>query len=164
MSPVQIELLADHPEFIPTLAEWHHREWAYLRPGDTIAARISRLRAACGRQDPPIVFVSLAGRELLGSAMLVPHDMDTRLELSPWLAGVFTAPEFRRRGIATELSRHVVRHAAELGFSRIYLYTPSAETFYARLGWQLVERTRYRGANVTMMSHDEVPDTEFACK
>jgi hypothetical protein len=27
-------------EFIPTLARWHHEEWAYLRPGDSLEARV----------------------------------------------------------------------------------------------------------------------------
>ncbi len=29
---MQIELLADRPEFIPTLAAWHFHEWAYSGP------------------------------------------------------------------------------------------------------------------------------------
>jgi hypothetical protein len=35
---MQIGYLADHQEFIPTLARWHHEEWAYLRPGDSLEA------------------------------------------------------------------------------------------------------------------------------
>lgn len=27
-SPLQIEYLADHLDFVPLLAEWHHREWS----------------------------------------------------------------------------------------------------------------------------------------
>ena len=34
---MQIGYLADHPDFIRTLAQWHHREWSYLRPGESIA-------------------------------------------------------------------------------------------------------------------------------
>jgi GNAT superfamily N-acetyltransferase len=151
---VKIELLADRPEFIPTLAEWHHREWSYLRPGDTIDARISRLQAACRAPELPAVFVASVGGQLIGSAMLLPHDMETRPELSPWLGGVFIAPEFRGRGIGSRLSCHVVQHAAELGFEHLYLYTPSAETFYARLGWSVIEHTRYRDTDVVVMSHE----------
>jgi GNAT superfamily N-acetyltransferase len=154
--PVKIELLADHPEFLPPLAGWHHAEWAYLRPGETLEARILRLQAACqNREQPPVVFIALVGAQLAGSAMILPHDMDTRPDLSPWLGGVFTAPEFRGRGIGSALSRHVVRHAAAIGFSRLYLYTPSAEGFYSRLGWSVVERTRYRDTAVSLMSHNE---------
>jgi hypothetical protein len=118
---VQIELLADRPEFVPTLAEWHFREWAYLRPGDSVANRIRLLHERSGRRELPITFVASSGAELLGSAMLMHHEMDTRPQYTPWLA-------------------------------RVYLFTPSAEAFFSHLGWSIVERTRYRNADVTIMS------------
>ncbi len=155
---MQIDLLADRPEFVHALAEWHHAEWAYLRPGETLGGRISRIKAACGRREPSVTFIATDGDELLGSAMLLAHDLDTRPEWSPWLAGVFTAPHFRRRGIATRLSRHVVAHAVDIGYARLYLYTPNAETFYARLGWISFEHATYNGADITLMSHDEAPN------
>jgi predicted N-acetyltransferase YhbS len=141
---VQIELLADRPEFIPLLAEWHQREWAYLRPGFSLADRAAMLSQRAGRFEPPITFVAAAGTTLLGSAMLLPHDMDTRPEYSPWLAGVVVRPADRRRGIGRALSEHVVREAARLGFGTLYLYTTSAEDFYSRMGWTVLEHTRYR--------------------
>ena len=83
---MQIGYLADHRDFIPTLAQWHHREWAYLRPGDSVEARITRLRDACGHTAIPTVVIALIDSTLIGSAMLVAHDMDTRMDLSPWLS------------------------------------------------------------------------------
>jgi N-acetylglutamate synthase-like GNAT family acetyltransferase len=86
--------------------------------------------------------------------MLVAHDMDTRMELSPWLAGVFVAPNHRRHGLGTALVRRAVDDAKALGVRRLYLYTPSTELFYSRLGWSLVERTSYRGTDVVVMSYE----------
>jgi N-acetylglutamate synthase-like GNAT family acetyltransferase len=86
--------------------------------------------------------------------MLVAHDMDTRMDLSPWLAGVFVAPEYRRHGMGAELVQRVIGDAAALGVQRLYLYTPGTEHFYSRLGWSLVERTSYRGADVAVMSYN----------
>jgi predicted N-acetyltransferase YhbS len=149
---VQIELLADRPEFIPSLAEWHFREWAYLRPGDSVANRIRILHERSGRRDLPITFVASSGTELLGSAMLMHHEMDTRPQYTPWVAGVFVAPAQRQRGIGRALTQHVISEAAARGFARVYLFTPSAEAFFSHLGWSIVERTRYRDANVTIMS------------
>ncbi len=156
---MRIDYLAEHPEFIATLAGWHHNEWAYLRPGESLEARTTRLRAACGREEMPTVFVAFSGSTLLGSAMIVAHDMDTRMELTPWLAGVFVAPDYRRKGIGSALVGRVVQCARLLGVKRLYLYTPSAEQMYSRLGWSTVERTSYRGADVVVMSYDILPDT-----
>lgn len=151
---MQIGYLADHQEFIPTLAHWHHHEWAYLRPGDSVEARMDRLRGCCGRREIPTVIIAFTGGSLLGSAMLIAHDMDTRMEFSPWLAGVFVAPERRRRGLGAALVQRVIDEATALGVRRLYLYTPSTEQFYSRLGWLLVEHTRYRGTDVVVMSYD----------
>ena len=103
---MQIELLADRPEFVPTLAEWHFREWAYLRPGDSVANRIRLLHERSGRRELPITFVASFGAELLGSAMLIHHEMDTRPQYTPWLAGVFVAPARRQRDIGRALTQH----------------------------------------------------------
>lgn len=155
---MRIDYLVDHPEFIPTLARWHHEEWAYLRPGDSLEARTTRLRAECGREEMPTVFIAFSDGALLGSAMLIAHDMDTRMELTPWLAGVFVATDYRQRGIGSALVGRVVECATTLGVARLYLYTSSAEQMYARLGWLAVERTNYRGVDVTVMSYDVRPN------
>lgn len=151
---MQIGYLADHQEFIPALARWHHQEWAYLRPGDSVEARIARLRDACGYKEIPTVVIAFSDFTLLGSAMLVVHDMDTRVDLSPWLAGVFVSPEHRQHGIGAALVQRVTDDARALGVQRLYLYTPSTEQFYSRLGWSVVEHTGYRGVNVVAMSYD----------
>ena len=107
-----IEYLADHPEFLPTLAEWQHGEWGYIRPGDTVEARLARLQASIGRDCIPLTVVAVANGQVLGSASLIRHDVDTRLELTPWLAGVFVAPEHRRQGIGAQLVRRIMAEAA----------------------------------------------------
>jgi GNAT superfamily N-acetyltransferase len=152
---MQIELLADHPEFIPLLAEWHYREWSYLRPEESLEGRIARLREYCGRREMPITYIACSETNLLGSAMLLPHDMDTRMQYSPWLAGVFVDPNERGRGIGRALTLHVMREAGTRGFPRLYLYTPSAEDFYPKLGWTVLERTRYRDTDVAIMVYHE---------
>src|ERR1700736_1692780 len=149
---MNIDYLANHQEFIPTVARWHHKEWAYLRPGDSLEARITRLRDDCGRKAIPTVVVAFTDSTLLGSAMLVAHDMDTRMDLSPWLAGVFVSPERRGHGIGVALVQRIIDDAGALGVQKLYLYTPSAEQFYSRLGWAVVERAIYRGAEVVVMS------------
>ena len=73
---------------------------------------------------------------------------------SPWLADVFVAPNHRRHRVGAALVRRAVDDATALGVRRLYLYTPNTELFYSRLGWSLVERTRYRGTDVVVMSYD----------
>ena len=55
---MHIEYLADRPDFIPTLARWHHEEWADLRPGDSVEARILRLQGSRGRGRIPLTVIA----------------------------------------------------------------------------------------------------------
>jgi N-acetylglutamate synthase-like GNAT family acetyltransferase len=147
-----IEHLADHPDFLPTLAKWQHEEWGYLRTGDTVEARMARLQGSCERDRIPLTVVAHENGELFGSASLIPHDMDTRMELSPWLAGVFVAPEHRRKGVGAQLVRRIMAEAGALKVPVLYLYTVHSENFYANLGWSLQEHTGYRDQKVAIMT------------
>ena len=159
---INIEYLADHPTAIPTLACWHHEQWKHLNPGDSVEQRIGRLQAHLGKEQIPTTFVAVspskplgpqANQEnILGSASLIAHDMDTHPELSPWLASVFVAPHARRQGIGTALIRRVIQETRALGLPQLYLFTtPDKKQFYSRLGWSLIERTRYRGYQQILM-------------
>jgi len=139
-----IEYLADHREFITTIAQWLHDEWGYLRPNETVDNRIARVERACGHRQIPTTLVAVDGDEPVGCASLIERDMLTRSELSPWLAGVFVPGEHRRRGIGAALVGRVVAEARLLGVPRRYLYTPGSGTLYLRLGWSVVEHTFYR--------------------
>jgi GNAT superfamily N-acetyltransferase len=90
------------------------------------------------------MFVALAEEQLLGAASLLAHDVATRPDLSPWLAGVFVAPGHRRRGVGAALVERVVQEARALGIPRLYLYTTGSGALYFRLGWSVVEHTFYR--------------------
>ena len=55
-----IEYLADHPEAVPTLAEWQHAEWGHTRPGDTAEKRATRLRSFLNRDRIPLTVAAFA--------------------------------------------------------------------------------------------------------
>lgn len=144
--------LKQYAQFIPTLAEWHHKQWAYINPGGSVEQRISSYQAHLESEGIPKMFVAVSGDKLLGSASLIPHDMDTRMDLSPWLASVFVDPAQRNQGAGSALVRHVVKEAGAMGYETIYLFTPDRAALYARLGWSTLEQTEYRGHKVEVMS------------
>jgi N-acetylglutamate synthase-like GNAT family acetyltransferase len=91
------------------------------------------------------------GDQPAGFASLLEHDMETRMELSPWLASVLVAAAYRGQGIGSALSERVVEEARNLGVSELYLFTFDREDFYARMGWVLREQTKYLGGQVSVM-------------
>ena len=149
---MEIEYLAYHLDFTPTLAKWHYDQWKHFVDGDTVERRLQLLHARANRGAVPTVVFE--GAQLRGSATLAEHDMDTRLDLTPWLCDVIVAPEFRRRGIASALVRRIVGEAAELGIAELYLFTTGQmrEDLYAGLGWSARERPIYRGIERVLMS------------
>lgn len=148
-----IEYLADHPEALDTLVQWMHQEWGQVRGSETLEQRRKRFAGSLNRDRIPLSVVALEAGELLGSASLIAHDMETRMELTPWLASVFVAQQHRRRGIGAELVRRVMAEAGKLEVPLLYLYTVYSERFYAALGWALMEHTSYLGQKIVIMTY-----------
>lgn len=96
----------------------------------------------------------------LGTASLRSQDMDTRPHLTPWLGRVYVEESHRRQGIGAALASSVQEKTRSLGFPVLYLFTFDKEAYYGRLGWQLLERTEYRGHHVVVMQK-EVRRFEF---
>lgn len=148
---MRIELLANRRDAIPTLARWFYEEWAHLRPGWTRQDFEDSIAARCNTDRVPLALVALEGEELIGSVCLEAHNMDTRKDLSPWLAGLYVKEHWRNQGIGARLVRAIEAKATELGIHKLYLYTPASQHFYARLGWSLRERLAYKGSEVAVM-------------
>ena len=60
-------------------------------------------------------------------------------------------PEYRCRGYGSALVNRVADEARQLAVQDLTLYTPDQERFYARLGWFVLERCRYRTQRVAAM-------------
>ncbi|MBN1994656.1 MAG: GNAT family N-acetyltransferase [Anaerolineae bacterium] len=154
MAEVRIEHLAEHTMAIPLLAGWAQQEWGHLLPEITFEMIVSTFKKRTLYHHIPETFVAVVGKQLVGMASIDPHDMTTRPDLSPWLAAVYVAPEFRHKGIGSRLVRAVMQEAAVLKLDRIYLFTPNKMNFYNRLGWQFLEHTSYRGEEVVIMQYN----------
>jgi len=74
------------------------------------------------------------------------------MDLSPWLATLFVAPEHQNQGVGSALVERAVEEAQKLGVKTLYLFTWDREKLYARLGWSVIERSVYHGRQVTVMS------------
>jgi GNAT superfamily N-acetyltransferase len=152
VSGVQIELLADHPDWIPTIVRWHWDEWGHLDPSGTLERWTMRLAEKANRDQIPLTLVAVEQGKPAGTALLVTHDMETRKDLSPWLAGVFVLPEQRSHGVGLRLVQEAEKKAHEMGIEKLYLYTRSAVPFYEKLDWRELERCVYQGREVVIMS------------
>jgi GNAT superfamily N-acetyltransferase len=150
MAP-DIVALTDRPELAPDVAGWLLDEFRHaLSPSHD--EQVTKLLA---QKAPEETFVLFDDDEPVGTASLVTNDLPSRADLTPWLASVLVRPEFRGRGYSVPLVKHVEAAAARSA-AVLWLYTPTAETVDARLGWERVglERDSARDIEVVLMKRD----------
>lgn len=151
---MEIRPLPADPKIIEQVAGWLFREWGHLSPGASLERGIERLSKRVGSVGIPVTLVAFEGEQPIGTASLVADDMKTRPQLTPWLASVYVHPEMRSRGVGSALCKAIIVELNRLGLERAYLFTPTKETFYQRLGWQTLEKDTYRDEQVTVMRYD----------
>lgn len=152
---IRIEPLAAHPELASELGALHFAEWGALEPDESVEERAAWLRACPGRGHFPTGFVAVEGTTLCGSALLVADDLSLRPDLTPWLAGVYVKPAYRRAGLATKLVQAIVDEATAQSRLTLYLYTESSEALYARLGFRPIERCLFQGKRIVIMKREQ---------
>jgi GNAT superfamily N-acetyltransferase len=80
----------------------------------------------------PRTFVLLRDDEPAGTASLAEQDLESRPDLSPWLAGVFVEPAARGQSLAGRLVAAVEDECRRMRIGSMSLYTRSAERVYSR--------------------------------
>jgi len=148
---MKIAPLCDHLRFVDEIASLHYKEWLHLSPNESIEDRRTALKSAAASEGIPSIYIAYKGSEFIGSAGLVAHDMESRSDISPWLAAVFVKKEWRKRGIATLLLKHCEFQASKAGVRTLYLFTEFAANMYAKNGWMHLEQREYKGVNVDIM-------------
>ena len=147
---IKILDLKDKPGYLSTLAMWHQNEWSHLNPGETLEHRTKRMQPYLNDDFIPSTFIAI-DKTVLGSASIVENDMETRPELSPWLASVFVAPEHRNNCVGNKLVSHFMTQAKNKGIKKLYLFTADKKDFYEQLGWHTYNNVQYHGHQVTIM-------------
>jgi GNAT superfamily N-acetyltransferase len=149
----RIVTVAERPDLVRITAHWIWQ--AFGDPAiDTPATIEAHVEGCTARSGPEQCFVLLDRGEPAGTASLIHSDLPERPELTPWLASVYVAPRFRRRGHAGRLVRAVEEAARGAAVPALYLFTRNAEPLYAGLGWQVVGPALDRTIPVTLMRRD----------
>ncbi|MFG0333235.1 MAG: GNAT family N-acetyltransferase [Maioricimonas sp. JB049] len=153
-SSVTIMPLANHPESLPLLIEWFEQQWAPYYGPDGPGDAAADLRGCCNTDQLPIALVAFTNGRVCGTAALKAESVTTHSHLTPWLAALLVAPEFRRRGIAGQLIAAVEQTARQLGFEQLYVGTGegsgTAESTIRRRGWEFVEKGPYFVSEVSI--------------
>ena len=155
--------ITDRPDLVPLVSEWLWE--AFWRGDGHTLAEVEAVIAAgvAARVRPPQTFVMLLNEAPVGTASLAAHDLDSRPDLTPWLAGVYVVPEARGQGLVQDLVGAVEDAARAAGIAGLWLYTRKAERVYLRGGWRTVEHFMHHGAQATLMRR-ELPGSDSVAK
>lgn len=145
----RIVSVSQRTDLAPLVARWRVDAFFDRPGGHTVEAMTALILAPPA--GPEETFVLFDGDRPVGTAGLVRTDLETRPDLTPWLAGLFVEPAFRGRGHATALVRRVEAFAAVAAVPVLWLYTSNAEPLYARLGWERAGLEQENGHEVVLM-------------
>jgi predicted N-acetyltransferase YhbS len=152
MANVQTFILEPRTLELAMCARWRANAFSVLKA--TFEQELRSLELFAADQSRGVALVAKADGELIGTCLLVESEIEPNHDVSPWLAGLFVAPEHRRRGAGAVLVRAIEDQARQRGFSRLYLYTTGAVAFYTRLGWEVLDRTNWKGLDTALMVRD----------
>jgi L-amino acid N-acyltransferase YncA len=150
---MEITFLKELLDSIIQIAQWYYAEWKGIYEASGLSFEDVKTAVAerTNTGTIPLAVVALDDKRIVGTGCLKTHDMDTRIELTPWLAGIYVERTQRRKGIGSMIVSCLDDIAKKLGMQRLYLYTPRSTIFYARLGWVENVITTYKGQHVAIM-------------
>ncbi len=149
---VTVELLCEHTEVLPTLAQWFEDEWPswYGDGGHGNAA--ADLRHYASAEGLPRGLVAFEEEQVCGVAVLKSDSIASHAHLSPWAAAALVERSKRGRGIGARLITALECEACALGYDRIFCGTSTARSLLQRCGWELLEDISHEGEALGIFS------------
>lgn len=124
-----IVTLAERRDLKDMAADWFSSKWGVPRQAylDSIEESFAAV--------VPRWYLCLDGDRIAAGLGVIENDFHERKDLTPNVCAVFTEPDYRSRGLAGRLLRHVCADMAANGIDTLYLVTDHTG-FYERCGWE----------------------------
>jgi N-acetylglutamate synthase-like GNAT family acetyltransferase len=148
---MNIDEIKNYPDQYEKIAQWFHEQWGYLHKGRTLSQVIEMLSQYEKSHTIPKLYGALEKGQIIGTIEICEDDMGAQFDFSPWLATVYVDKKWRRQGIGGCLVDFMIKKSGEMGFKKIYLYTPDQEKWYQKYGFILIDRPVYCGHKVSVM-------------
>lgn len=153
MAEINIVALSDYPDYIDPLVDMLHKEWGALAAWSDPVALKTEFEGRLQTDTAPLTLVALQQDRLIGSVSITRDELPHHPDKTFWVGDVIVAADQRGKGIGTLMMRAIVAHAAEIGVSDLYLYTPDQENYYRKLGWETIGRDPANGEDNVVMRY-----------
>ncbi|WP_214483130.1 GNAT family N-acetyltransferase [Bacillus sp. SM2101] len=82
------------------------------------------------------------------------NDLKTQNIYKPWLASLYTKPEYRGKGIGQIMIKTTLNVVRDLGYKELYLRTENASHYYRNGGWRYANTaTNDKNEKVDIFKH-----------
>ncbi|EJQ13821.1 hypothetical protein IE3_02720 [Bacillus cereus BAG3X2-1] len=95
------------------------------------------INALTDPNDIPSFYIAIVDDKIIGTYALIRNDLNSRQDLSPWLACLFVDEKFRGNSIGAKLLNHGLLEAAKRGYKFLYL-TSDLKGYYEKYGWEKI--------------------------
>ena len=141
------------PDLIKQIADWYFHEWGIST--DTTIQRLTN------RSNDDVIFQLVVKKDSqtvatggLYNAVGLLKAYPRFAVFKPWVALLYTDTKNRNQGVGRVLLKQIEEDAKALGYTKIYLFTFTAESLYKRMGWTQVERVDYKGNDTVVMQKE----------
>ncbi|MGI6446558.1 MAG: GNAT family N-acetyltransferase [Candidatus Ozemobacteraceae bacterium] len=127
----EIFKISQNAQLVEKAAQWFHEKWKIpvqkyqesmaesLKPGIVV----------------PEWYIIQDDDRIIAGIGVIENDFHNRKDLTPNVCAVYVEKEYRKKGIAGKLLRHVCSDMKSRGIDTLYLLTEH-DSFYERYGWQ----------------------------
>jgi predicted N-acetyltransferase YhbS len=154
MIRMKVEFLLNNPDKINEVSEIIYEEFVVKTGGSLKFKDVVNYISNSKTSTFPIILVALENGECLGTVSIFENDLKIRSMYKPWLASLYTKPEYRCKGVGEKLIAKTIDVVKELGFNELYLRTEYASDYYKNRGWTYLETVsddRYEKIDVFKM-------------
>lgn len=150
---MEISLLADHPSDAPKIAKWYYDEWARIAPNVTEDMVLEKvIEKSVNRMQVPLSIVAHKNEELVGVLELKLRENKNYPEYENWVGGVFTSPNHRGEGVASQLLNKAKSLAIELNIDKLYLQCESVNVgLYENHEFKALHHAKHHSVETTIM-------------
>ncbi|WP_461534969.1 GNAT family N-acetyltransferase [Spongorhabdus nitratireducens] len=152
VNKIHIAPLTEYSSFLETLTSWSYQEWGQRDPSNSLEAARHQLQQCLKSDSVPVCYVAVCGEQPAGFITVKIRDMPDRFpDAEHWIGSLLIAPKYRRQGVGSLLMAHLIKQLPALGVGDLYLWTATAELFYAGYDFIALDRFRHLQQDVVVM-------------
>ncbi|WP_175989266.1 GNAT family N-acetyltransferase [Bacillus sp. Marseille-Q1617] len=93
------------------------------------------LRSCETDEEIPRFYIAVENGGVIGTFAILRNDINSRQDLTPWLACLYVDPEFRGKGLGSQFLQYALDETARKGFKKLYLAT-DIDGYYEKYQWK----------------------------